>query len=72
VDNHCAALALNFVWYNFCRIHKSLRVSPAIAAGVTNMLMDTADIVRLIDEANPPKKRGPYKKSLAEIDAPSN
>lgn len=49
VDNHCNALALYFVWYNFCRIHATLRVSPAMAAGVTDELLNMADIVRLID-----------------------
>jgi hypothetical protein len=67
VDNHLAALALYFVYYNFCRIHKSLRVTPAMAAGITDELMDMSHIVKLIDDAEEaPKKRGPYKKKAAE------
>ncbi len=63
IDNHCHALALYFVWYNFVRIHKSLRVTPAMAAGVTGRLWEMKDIVALIDANEPPpKKRGPYKK----------
>ena len=62
VDSHCAALALYFVWYNWVRIHKTLRVTPAMAAGLTDKLMDMADIAAMIDAENPPKKRGPYKK----------
>ncbi|MEX2451631.1 MAG: IS1 family transposase [Rhodospirillales bacterium] len=63
VENHCHALALYFVWYNFARIHKTLKVSPAMAAGVTDRLWDMADIVGLIEDRKPgPKKRGPYKK----------
>ncbi|HEY2010354.1 MAG TPA: IS1 family transposase [Rhizomicrobium sp.] len=63
VENHLNALALYFVYYNFCRIHKSLRVTPAMAAGITDELMDMTHIVRLIDQAEEsPKKRGPYKK----------
>jgi len=63
VDNHLDALALYFVYYNFCRIHKSLRVTPAMAAGLTDELMDMSHIVKLIDDAEAaPKKRGPYKK----------
>ena len=63
IDNHCHALALYFVWYNFARIHKSLRVSPAMAAGVTDRLWDMADIVKLIDDAaSKPGPRGSYKK----------
>lgn len=52
-ENHCHALALYFVWYNFVRIHKTLKVTPAMAAGVTDRLWSVADIVRLIDEYQP-------------------
>ncbi len=63
VENHCHALALYFVWYNFVRIHKSLRVTPAMAAGVTDTLRDMEWIVSLIDERAPkPGRRGSYKK----------
>jgi hypothetical protein len=63
VDNHLDALALYFVYYNFCGIHKSLRVTPAMATGLTGELMDMSHIVKLIDDAEAaPKKRGPYKK----------
>jgi len=63
IDNHCHALALYFVWYNFIRIHKTLRVTPAMAAGVSDRLWDLSDIVAMIDE-NAPKSgpRGPYKR----------
>ncbi len=40
IDNHCHALALYFVWYNWIRIHKTLRVMPAMAAGLTDKLME--------------------------------
>jgi len=63
LDNHVAAIALYFVFYNFCRIHKSLRVSPAMAAGVSGRLWSLEDVVAKIDEMAPPSKpRGPYKK----------
>lgn len=64
VENHCHALALYFVWYNFCRQHKALGgVSPAMAAGVTDTLHDMEWIVGLIDARAPkPGPRGPYKK----------
>jgi len=62
VDNHCHALALYFVYYNFVRMHKSLRMSPAMAAGVERRLWDMEDIVKLIDARAPkPGPRGPYK-----------
>jgi IS1 family transposase len=54
VANHCHAISLYFVWYNFVRIHKTLRVTPAMAAGVTDKLMSMADIVRLINEYQEP------------------
>mgnify|MGYP001328561927 CR=1 FL=1 len=64
VENHEYALAIYFMHYNFCRIHQSLRVSPAIAAGVSKMLWSMADVVAMIDAwAEPPKPRGPYKMS---------
>jgi IS1 family transposase len=63
LDNHAAALALYFVFYNFCRIHSTLRVTPAMAANVTHRLWSMEDVVAKIDElAGPPKPRGPYKK----------
>ncbi|PWC56062.1 IS1 family transposase [Azospirillum sp. TSO22-1] len=66
-DNHIHALALYFMFYNFTRIHKSLKVSPAMAAGVTDRLWSMEDIAIAIDaRAEPPKKRGPYKKREKE------
>jgi IS1 family transposase len=63
IDNHVAAIALYFVFYNFCRQHKSLRVSPAMAAGVTDRLWSFEDVVAKMDElAGPAKPRGPYRK----------
>ena len=64
-DNHCHALALYFVYYNFIRIHKTLRVTPAIAAGITDKLWSWEDVIAMIDAAGPPKKRGSYKKKVA-------
>lgn len=63
-ENHCHALALYFVWYNFCRQHKSLGgISPAMAAGFSDTLHDMEWIVSLIDERAPkPGPRVPYKK----------
>ena len=56
-------VALYFVYYNFCRIHRSLRVTPAMAAGITDTLHDMEWIVGLIDARAPkPGPRGPYRK----------
>lgn len=49
VENHAHAVALHFMHYNFCRIHQTLRVTPAMAAGVTDKLWDISDIVALLD-----------------------
>jgi IS1 family transposase len=63
LENHVHALALYFVHYNFCRIHKTLRMSPAMAAGVSDRLWSLDDVIAKIDELAPaPAKRGPYKK----------
>lgn len=65
VENHAYAVALHFMYYNFVRIHKTLRMTPAMAAGITSRLWEIDDIVALIEvkEAIKPKVRGPYKKS---------
>jgi IS1 family transposase len=47
LENHAAAVALNYFAYNFIRIHRTLRVSPAMAAGVTDRLWDVNDLVAL-------------------------
>ncbi|MFM7403373.1 MAG: IS1 family transposase [Erythrobacter sp.] len=63
VENHAHAVALHMMYYNFVRIHKTLRVSPAMAAGVSDRLWDIADIALLVEAAEAkPGKRGPYKK----------
>jgi IS1 family transposase len=49
MENHCHALAIYFMHYNFCRIHQTTRVTPAMAAGVTTKLFELADIVRIVD-----------------------
>lgn len=62
LENHCYALALYFVHYNFMRIHKTLRVTPAMAAGLADRVWDWSDIIAILDAQHGPKKRGPYKK----------
>ena len=63
LKNHVHALALYFAFYNFVRIHKTLRMSPAMAAGITDRLWSLDDIVAKVDAMAPaPKVRGLYKK----------
>jgi hypothetical protein len=49
VENHCHALAFNFVFYNFVRIHTTLRITPAMAAEISDRLWSMEDVVALID-----------------------
>lgn len=66
VENHVNAISLHFAYYNFVRVHKTLRVSPAMAAGVTDKLWDMSDLVAIVEAAEKaPGKRGPYKKKAA-------
>ena len=59
---HEAAMHLFAVHYNFCRIHQTLRVTPAMEAGLTDTLYDMGWIVDLIEEVTkPPKKPGPKR-----------
>lgn len=63
VENHAHAVALHMMYYNFVRIHKTLRVTPAMAAGVTDRLWEIADIAKMVEDAETkPAKRGPYRK----------
>jgi IS1 family transposase len=52
IENHVYHLALHYMYYNFCRIHKTLRVTPAMEAGITNHIWPIEEIVCLIDEKN--------------------
>ena len=57
-------MALHCTFYNFVRIHKTLRVTPAMAAGLSDRLWDVRDIVALVEAgeaSDVPKRRGPYK-----------
>jgi hypothetical protein len=63
-ENHCRALALYFFWYN-CRQDKSLRVAPAMVAGLTDRLWSMCDLAVMVDDALPkPAKHGHYKMRL--------
>ena len=49
-ENHAYWVAIHFMHYNFVRIHQSLRVTPAMAAGVTTKLWSIADMVNVIED----------------------
>ncbi len=62
-ESHVNIVALYAVWYNWVRIHKTLRVTPAMAAGLTDKLMSMEDVVALIDAAAPkPGRPKTYRK----------
>ena len=70
VESHAAMVAIYAVWYNFVRIHKSLRVTPAMAAGVTDRLRSMEDVAALLDAREaPPAKRGLYKPRAPKVSA---
>ena len=48
IENHSHAIALHFMYYNFVRIHKTLRVTPAMEAGLTKRLWDIEDLLKLM------------------------
>lgn len=48
IENHRMAVAVHFVHYNFCRIHQSLRITPAMAAGLADHVWSLAEMVGLL------------------------
>ena len=48
-ENHRLAVALQFIHYNFCRIHQSIRVTPAMAAGLSDHVWSLAELVGLME-----------------------
>lgn len=66
-ENHVHMVSLYTVFYNFVRIHKTLKMSPAMVAGVTDELLEMEDIVKLIDARAPkPGRPKSYKKRGAD------
>jgi hypothetical protein len=57
-ENHCHMVALYTFWYNFIRIHKTLRVTPALEAHVTDRLYSFDDLVEIVDEREDNQKLG--------------
>lgn len=62
-ENHVWMVALYAVFYNFVKVHKTLRVTPAMEAGIMDRILTFEDIVTIIDAVTPkPGLRGAYKK----------
>ena len=49
IENHAAAIALHFMWYNFGRKHQTLKTTPVMAAGIADHVWSVAEIVSLAD-----------------------
>jgi hypothetical protein len=56
--NHDHMMAIYFMHYNFVRIHQTLKITPAMAAGVTSKLWETSDMVRVLEDWENEKTRG--------------
>ena len=66
IENHIHAVSLHFMFYSFGRFHKTLRVTPAMQAGVSDHVRSLEEIAALVPELVA-KKRGPYKKKSTEL-----
>ena len=70
LENHAHMVALYTVFYNYCRIHKTLRVSPAMEAGLFDTLRDMEWIAEMVDAVAPkPGRPKTYKKKIFQTDA---
>jgi hypothetical protein len=49
IENHAHAVALHYMNYNFCRVHQTLRVTPAMEAGLADHVWELAEIVALLE-----------------------
>jgi hypothetical protein len=63
VENHGHMVALYFMYYNFCRVHSTLRITPAMEAGLTDHVWSVEELAHLVP-AQTPTKRGRYKKQM--------
>jgi len=64
LENHVHALSIYFMHYNFVRIHQTLRVTPTMAAGVTDTLWSLEDMVRIVDEWETSQREETARNSL--------
>jgi hypothetical protein len=64
VENHAHSTALHFMYYNYCRVDKTLRVTRAMEAGLSNHVWSMEELASIVPVTEA-KKRGPYKKRAA-------
>ena len=65
LENHLHAISLFVMNYNYCKIHKTLRVTPAMEAGLTDHVWELEEVIALLAKNEQPKKRGSYKKEIS-------
>ena len=65
VENHIAAVSLHSMYYNFVRVHKTLKISPAMAAGVSDRLWEISDLVMMLEAWEAKEKR--HAKPVFEV-----
>ncbi|MGA7559211.1 MAG: IS1 family transposase [Terriglobales bacterium] len=66
IDNHAYAVALHFMYCNYVRIHQTLRVTPAMEAGLCDHAWTIEELIEMGNAAMPkPAKRGPYQKKIS-------
>jgi IS1 family transposase len=66
-ESHQAAIALHFAYYNFCKLHQTLRVTPAMEAGVTDRLWEVSELVSLKPKNAGQKERREQRYSPGEV-----
>ena len=64
VENHAHSIALHFMYYNYCRVHKTLCVTPAMQAGLADHVWSMEELAAIVPLPEA-QKRGPYKKKAA-------
>jgi hypothetical protein len=57
VENHAAMVAVYFTWYNFGRVHHTLKTTPAVAAGVADHVWSVDEMVELLSSVEPKSTR---------------
>jgi hypothetical protein len=57
IENHACSVALHAMYYNFVRIHQTLKVTPAMAAGVTDRLWEMGDLIDMLEAFESARKR---------------
>jgi len=68
IENRACAVALHSMYYNFVRLHQTLKVNPAMAAGVTDRLWEMVDVVDVLDVFEAKRKRKRGAKPIFEVE----